>query len=237
MRSQEIRESLAEASVKHRRVRVEGASYGQGPVLDRDAPADRSLHPGARCGARGERELGLQALASLPPRGPGRASSLARGGPRPPPHVSPISTRTRSCAGTKSSTTTASTPEPRRSTSTSRSPERHVPSVSTIQRVLRAEASSPPTPRSDPSAADPLRRRFPNECWQGDVTHVEVAHGVVFEVFNMIDDHSRLCVASQAFVTTKRHEVVRTLHKAAEHWGYPRRFSLTRAHLQRRQWQ
>ena len=65
---------------------------------------------------------------------------------------------------------------------------------------------------------------FPNECWQGDVTHVEVAEGVVFEVLNMLDDHSRLCVASRAFVTTKGPYVVRTLHKAAEHWGYPRRF-------------
>jgi transposase InsO family protein len=41
---------------------------------------------------------------------------------------------------------------------------------------------------------------FPNECWQADVTHVEVADGIVYEVLNIIDDHSRLCVASHVFV-------------------------------------
>src|SRR4029077_14978278 len=65
---------------------------------------------------------------------------------------------------------------------------------------------------------------FPNECWQADVTHIEMADGVVFEVLNMIDDHSWLCVASKAFVTTRSPDVVRTLHKAAERWGYPQRF-------------
>ena len=63
---------------------------------------------------------------------------------------------------------------------------------------------------------------FPNECWQADVTHVEVADGDVYEVLNMIDDHSRLCVASQS--VRHRHrapDVVRTLHQGAATWGYP----------------
>lgn len=104
-------------------------------------------------------------------------------------------------------------------------PGRNVPSVSTIQRTLRARGFVTPNPKKRPKctrirfAAD-----FPNECWQGDVTHVEVADGVVFEVLNMIDDHSRLCVASRAFVSTRSPDVVRTLHAAAATWGYPRRF-------------
>ena len=56
------------------------------------------------------------------------------------------------------------------------------------------------------------------------MTHVEVADGVVYEVLNVIDDHSRLCVASRVFVTVRAPDVVRTLHKAAECWGYPRKF-------------
>jgi transposase InsO family protein len=104
-------------------------------------------------------------------------------------------------------------------------PGRNVPSVSTIQRVLRARGFVTPNPKKRPKCSRiRFEADFPNECWQGDVTHVEVADGVVFEVLNMIDDHSRLCVASHAFVTTKGPDVVRTLHKAAEHWGYPRRF-------------
>jgi hypothetical protein len=43
-------------------------------------------------------------------------------------------------------------------------------------------------------------------------------------VLNIIDDHSRLCVASRAFVTTRAPDVVRTLHKAAATWGYPESF-------------
>ena len=43
----------------------------------------------------------------------------------------------------------------------------------------------------------------------------------MFEVLNIIDDHSRLCVASRAFVTTRAPDVVRALHKAAAIWGYP----------------
>ena len=64
---------------------------------------------------------------------------------------------------------------------------------------------------------------FPNECWQLDMTHVEVADGVVYEVLNIIDDHSRVCVAAQVFVTVKAPDVVRTIHKAAALWGYPQR--------------
>jgi len=104
-------------------------------------------------------------------------------------------------------------------------PGRQVPSVSTIQRVLRARGFVEPNPKKRPKSSwHRFCADFPNECWQADVTHVEVADGVVFEVLNVIDDHSRLCVASRAFVTVKGADVVRTLHKAAEKWGYPQRF-------------
>jgi transposase InsO family protein len=101
----------------------------------------------------------------------------------------------------------------------------NAPSVPTIWRVLKARGFVTPQPRKRPKnsykrfAAD-----FPNERWQADMTHVEAADGVVFEVLNIIDDHSRLCVASRAFVTVKSPDVVRTLHKAAAIWGYPQSF-------------
>lgn len=97
-----------------------------------------------------------------------------------------------------------------------------VPSVSTIWRVLKARGFVTPQPHKRPRSS---WRRFeaelPNECWQADVTHVTVAEGQVFEVLNIIDDHSRLCVATRAFVTTRSADVVRTLHRAAQSWGYP----------------
>ena len=108
-------------------------------------------------------------------------------------------------------------------------PGREAPSVSTIHRVLVARGFVVPEPHKRPKSSwTRIAAEFPNECWQADVTHVEVADGVVYEVLNVIDnvidDHSRLCVASRAFVTTRSADVVRTLHMAAGTRGYPQRF-------------
>ena len=100
-----------------------------------------------------------------------------------------------------------------------------VPSTSTIWRVLKARGFVTPQPHKRPkSSYVRFCADLPNECWQADVTHVEVANGVVYEVLNVIDDHSRLCVASRVFVSTRSPDVVRTLHRAAGQWGYPEKF-------------
>ncbi len=97
-----------------------------------------------------------------------------------------------------------------------------VPSVSTIWRVLRARGFVTPQPHKRPkSSYTRFVADLPNECWQAAVTHVENAEGGHFEVLNMIDDHSRVCVESRAFVTVRSPDVVRALHRAAESWGYP----------------
>jgi len=100
-----------------------------------------------------------------------------------------------------------------------------VPSTATIHRVLVARGFVTPQPHKRPKSSF---RRFcadlPNECWQADVTHVVLENGTVFEVLNVIDDHSRLCVASRAMVRVKAHDVIRVLHQAAEKWGYPATF-------------
>jgi transposase InsO family protein len=99
------------------------------------------------------------------------------------------------------------------------------PSISTIWRVLKARGFVTPQPKKRPkSSYIRFAADLPNECWQADVTHVVLTNGVVFEVLNVIDDHSRLCVASRAFVTAKSSDVVRTLHRAAEKAGYPATF-------------
>ena len=97
-----------------------------------------------------------------------------------------------------------------------------VPSSSTIWRVLKARGFVTPEPHKRPRS---LWVRFvaalPNECWQMDITHVTLAGGREVEILNIIDDHSRLCVASRVRRIYKAIDVVTTFHEAAARWGYP----------------
>ena len=105
--------------------------------------------------------------------------------------------------------------------------ERHrqPPSVSTVFRVLKARGFVTLQPQKRPkSSFTRFVADLPNECWQADMTHVELDDGQAYEVLNMIDDHSRLCVASRAIRVVKATDVVRVLHNAAGTWGYPASF-------------
>jgi transposase InsO family protein len=105
--------------------------------------------------------------------------------------------------------------------------ERHqaVPSTSTIWRVLKSRGFVTPQPHKRPkSSFTRFVADLPNECWQADMTHVELENGAAFEVLNIIDDHSRLCVASRAMLRVKAQDVIRVLHSSAETWGYPASF-------------
>lgn len=96
------------------------------------------------------------------------------------------------------------------------------PSVSTVWRVLNARGFVTPQPHKRPrSSYTRFVAELPNECWQMDVTHVELADGTTVEVLNMIDDHSRLCVAAKAIRIVKAHDVVRAFNHAATTWGFP----------------
>lgn len=100
--------------------------------------------------------------------------------------------------------------------------KRAVPSVATIWRVLSRRGFITPQPHKRPKSS---WRRFqaelPNECWQADVTHWVLADGQDVEILNIIDDHSRLLVASRAFVTAKAADVVETFHQGAAEVGFP----------------
>ena len=97
-----------------------------------------------------------------------------------------------------------------------------VPSVATIWRVLKARGFVTAQPHKRPkSSYIRFCAELPNECWQMDVTHVVLATGAEVEILNVIDDHSRLCVASVARRVTKSLDVVTTFHEAAAHHGYP----------------
>jgi transposase InsO family protein len=97
-----------------------------------------------------------------------------------------------------------------------------VPSVSTIWRILRREGLVVPQPQKRPrSSLIRFEAGLPNEMWQTDITHWQLAGGGHAEILNMIDDHSRLFLASRAFPTTKAADVVDVLRSAIDLHGAP----------------
>ena len=100
--------------------------------------------------------------------------------------------------------------------------KRAVPSVATIWRVLSRRGFITPQPHKRPrSSWRRFQAELPNECWQADTTHWALADGTDVEVLNVLDDHSRLLVASRAFATTKAADVVATFHEGAAQHGFP----------------
>ena len=97
-----------------------------------------------------------------------------------------------------------------------------VPSISTIWRILRREGLIVAQPQKRPRAClIRFQAELPNETWQADITHWRLACGTDAEILNMIDDHSRLFLATQAFGTVKAADVVEVFHKAAQLHGLP----------------
>jgi transposase InsO family protein len=97
-----------------------------------------------------------------------------------------------------------------------------VPSRATIWRILKREGLIVAQPQKRPrSSLIRFEADLPNETWQTDVTHWHLADGQHAEILNMIDDHSRLLLASESYPTVKAQDVVDTFHKAIELHGLP----------------
>jgi transposase InsO family protein len=97
-----------------------------------------------------------------------------------------------------------------------------VPSVATIWRILSRRGFVTPQPQKRPRSS---YVRFvadqPNERWQADITHVRLGTGQEVEIMNVIDDHSRLLIASDALVVFKAADVVASFHQGAATHGFP----------------
>lgn len=97
-----------------------------------------------------------------------------------------------------------------------------VPSVSTIWRILVRRGFVTPQPHKRPrSSFVRFEAQMPDERWQADITHVRLAGGDEVEILNIIDDHSRLLVASDARVIFKAADIVDSFHAAAAVHGFP----------------
>jgi transposase InsO family protein len=96
------------------------------------------------------------------------------------------------------------------------------PAPSTIWRVLSRRGFVTPQPQKRPkSSFIRFEADQPNERWQADVTHWRLADGGGVEILNIVDDHSRLLVASQAYSTVKAADVVTGFHRGFTAWGLP----------------
>ncbi|TMK83383.1 MAG: transposase family protein [Actinobacteria bacterium] len=96
------------------------------------------------------------------------------------------------------------------------------PAVSTIWRVLTRRGFVAPQPQKRPKSSFVRFEAFqPNERWQADLTHWSLAGGADVEILNIVDDHSRLLVASEARPTTKAADVVASFHRGFAAHGFP----------------
>jgi transposase InsO family protein len=96
------------------------------------------------------------------------------------------------------------------------------PSVSTIWRILGRRGFITPQPHKRPkSSYISFEATLPNETWQADVTFWELGDGTKVEILDVIDDFSRVCVASRVLAATTSPDVVATLYEAGATWGLP----------------
>ena len=96
------------------------------------------------------------------------------------------------------------------------------PAFSTIRRILTAAGLITPEPKKRPKSS---YRRFqadqPNECWQSDFTHWQLADGTGVEIINWLDDHSRYLLTTRAYRRITGQSVITTFLAAADRYGLP----------------
>ena len=97
-----------------------------------------------------------------------------------------------------------------------------VPAVSTIWRILTRRGFVTPQPQKRPrSSWKSFCADQPNERWQADITHWRLADGTEIEILNILDDHSRVCVASTARLIFTGTQVWQVFCAAFGRWGIP----------------
>ena len=96
------------------------------------------------------------------------------------------------------------------------------PATATIWRILTRRGFVTPQPQKRPKASlIRFQADQPNERWQADTTHWHLADGSDVEILNIIDDHSRLAVASHARTTFNAAAVVDSFDDACTRHGLP----------------
>jgi transposase InsO family protein len=99
-----------------------------------------------------------------------------------------------------------------------------VPAVSSLARIFRDAGVARAEPRKKPRAS---YRRFvypaPNACWQLDATEYVLTGGRKCVIFQLIDDHSRLAVASHVSRGETSEGAIAVVSKGIAAHGVPQR--------------
>lgn len=99
------------------------------------------------------------------------------------------------------------------------------PSRATLARIFTRAGVVVPEPRKKPRSAF---RRFvypaPNCCWQIDATEWTLAHGRKVVIFQVLDDHSRLALASLVASGETSDAALQVVKLAIERHGVPQKF-------------
>ncbi len=95
-----------------------------------------------------------------------------------------------------------------------------VPSVSTIYRILKARGFITPDPKKTPAKHGTFQAARANQLWQIDGTEFTLAGGLAVKIINVIDDASRVCVASQVHCGETLTGAWATLITGASVWGF-----------------
>ena len=97
-----------------------------------------------------------------------------------------------------------------------------LPSTSTIWRILTRRGFVTAQPRKRPKGAGKsFCADMPNERWQADITHWQLADATSVEILNIVDDHSRLNLLSKARITTTGPDVLVSFRAAFRRYGIP----------------
>ena len=98
------------------------------------------------------------------------------------------------------------------------------PATSTIWRILTARGFVTPQPHKRPkSSYIRFQAEQPNELWQTDLTHWQLADGTDVEIGNWLDDHSRYCLDSHARAVHKGTDIDAHYRQIAAQYGDPTR--------------
>jgi putative transposase len=99
-----------------------------------------------------------------------------------------------------------------------------VPSVASLARIFRSVGVARLEPRKKPRAS---YRRFvypaPNACWQLDATEYVLTGGRKCVIFQLIDDHSRLAIASHVAWGETSEAAITVVRKGITAHGVPQR--------------